>query len=147
MVGSLGADFAQLNHKLFGYLSYIYPLVLITSLLLWFKNPGLSLRRIELVLSSVLFFFTLAIFQALVSVSELRGSMGGNFVDFLSPYIGGAGVWIFWVMSTTLAVVIFLDKSLHELLEAIADLKISRFILENLFIFSGNQFIPYITFL
>lgn len=129
MVGSLGADFAQLNHKLFGYLSYVYPLILIASLFLWFKNPGLSLRRVELVLSSVLFFFTLVIFQALVSVSELRGSMGGNFVDFLSPYIGGAGVWIFWMMSTTLAIVIFLDKSLHEILDVIVDLKVSQSIL------------------
>lgn len=58
--------------------------------------------------------------------------MGGNFVDFLSPYIGGAGVWIFWMMSTTLAVVIFLDKSLHEILDAIVDLKVSRFILEKI---------------
>ncbi len=132
MVGSFGADFAQLNHKLFGYLSYIYPLVLIASLFLWFKNPGLTLRRVELVLSSVLFFFTLAIFQALVSASALRGSMGGNFVDFLSPYIGGAGVWIFWVMSSTLAVIIFLDKSLHEILDAVADLKMSRLVLEKI---------------
>ncbi|MFC2073716.1 DNA translocase FtsK 4TM domain-containing protein [Campylobacterota bacterium] len=132
MVGSFGADFAYLNHKLFGYLSYVYPLVLIASLFLWFKNPGISLRRVELVLSSVLFFFTLAIFQALVSVTDLRGSMGANFVDFLSPYIGGAGVWIFWVMSTTLAVVILLDKSLHELLDNITDLKLSRLILEKI---------------
>jgi len=132
LVGSLGAEFAQLNHHLFGYLSYVYPLALLGSLFLWFKNPGLSLRRVELVLSSVLFFFTLVIFQALVSVSVLRGSVGGNFVDFLSPYIGGVGVWIFWLMSTVLAVIIFLDKSLHDLLDDIADLKISRLIMEKI---------------
>ena len=117
LVGSFGADFAVHNHKLFGYLSYIYPFALIVSLFLWFKNPGISMRRVELVLSSILLFFTLAIFQALVVSNELRGSIGGNFVDFLSPYIGFAGVWIFWLMSTVLSGIILSDKSLHEIAE------------------------------
>ena len=75
------------------------------------------MRRVEIVLSSILLFFTLAIFQALVSTSELRGSIGGDFVDFLSPYIGFAGVWIFWLMSTILSGIILSDKSLHEIAE------------------------------
>lgn len=117
LVGSFGADFAVHNHRLFGFLSYIYPFALIVSLFLWFKNPGISMRRVEVVLSSTLLFFTLIIFQALVSASELRGSIGGDFVDFLSPYIGFAGVWIFWLMSTILSGIILSDKSLHEIAE------------------------------
>ncbi len=119
MVGSFGADFGLLNHNLFGYLSYLYPFALIASLFLWFKNPGFSFRRVELVLSSVLMFFTLTIFQALVSLGALRGSIGGSFVDFLSPYIGFAGVWIFWLMSTSLSVLILSDKSLHDFADMI----------------------------
>jgi S-DNA-T family DNA segregation ATPase FtsK/SpoIIIE len=117
LVGSFGADFAVHNHNLFGYLSYVYPFALIISLFLWFKSPGISMRRVELVLSSILLFFTLAIFQALVISNELRGSVGGDFVDFLSPYIGFAGVWIFWLMSTVLSGIILSDKSLHEIAE------------------------------
>jgi len=94
------------------------------SLFLWFKNPGFSLRRVEIVLSSTLLFFTLTIFQGLVSESELRGSIGGNFVDFLSPYIGVAGVWIFWLMSISLAGMILLDKSFHEVGEIIKKLTV-----------------------
>ena len=115
LVGSFGADFAVHNHRLFGYLSYVYPFALIVSLFLWFKNPGINMRRIEVVLSSILLFFTLVIFQALVTSNELRGSIGGDFVDFLSPYIGFAGVWIFWLMSTVLSGIILSDKSLHEI--------------------------------
>lgn len=117
LVGSFGADFAVQNHRLFGFLSYIYPFALIVSLFLWFKNPGISMRRVEVVLSSILLFFTFVIFQALVSTSELRGSIGGDFVDFLSPFIGFAGVWIFWLMSTVLSGIILSDKSLHEIAE------------------------------
>lgn len=117
LVGSFGADFAVQNHRLFGFLSYIYPFALIVSLFLWFKNPGISMRRVEVVLSSILLFFTFVIFQALVSTSEFRGSIGGDFVDFLSPFIGFAGVWIFWLMSTVLSGIILSDKSLHEIAE------------------------------
>jgi S-DNA-T family DNA segregation ATPase FtsK/SpoIIIE len=98
------------------------------SLFLWFKNPGMSMRRLELVLSSILLFFTLSIFQALLVSNVLRGTMGGSFVDFLSPFIGGAGVWIFWLMSTTLAVMILLDKSLHEVIAALPHFELSRFL-------------------
>ncbi len=119
LVGSFGADFGLLNHRLFGYLSYVYPLILIGSLFLWFKNPGFTLRRVELVLSSALLFFTLTIFQALLFETALRGSVGGNFVDFLSPFIGFAGVWIFWLMSTSLSIIILSDKSLHDFADMI----------------------------
>jgi len=100
------------------------------SLFLWFKNPGFTLRRVEVILSSTLLFFTLTIFQGLVSMSEFRGSIGGNFVDFLSPYIGVAGVWIFWLMSTSLAVMILLDKSFHEVSEMIKKLELSSYLPE-----------------
>ena len=98
------------------------------AIFLWYKTPGFTLRRVELVLSSILLFFTLTIFQALLSSSELRGSLGGNFVDFLVPYIGVLGVWIFWLMSTVLGGSIFADKSLHEMAELIPALNLKRFL-------------------
>jgi len=128
LIGSFGANFGLLNHKLFGYLAYIYPFALMVSLFLWFKNPGLTLRRVELVLSSILLFSTLTILQALITSSELRGSLGGNFVDFLSPYIGFAGVWIFWLMSTVLSVIILSDKSLHEFAEIFLNIELRRYL-------------------
>lgn len=128
LVGSFGADFARINHALFGYLSFAYPFALIVSLFLWFKNPGMSLRRVEVLLSSTLLFFTLCIFQGLLSVSELRGSIGGSFVDFLSPYIGTAGVWIFWLMSVSLSVMILLDKSFHEVSEFFVSMNLGSYL-------------------
>ncbi|HIC44742.1 MAG TPA: DNA translocase FtsK [Sulfurimonas sp.] len=128
LVGSLGANFGLLNHSLFGYLSFLYPLGLMVSLFLWFKNPGFSLRRLEISLSSVLLFFTLTIFQGLIIVNELRGSIGGNFVDFLSPYIGTAGIWIFWLMSTSLAGMILLDKSFQEVAEVLKKLDLQAYL-------------------
>ena len=100
------------------------------SIFMWFKHPGFSLRRVELVLSSVLFFFTLTIFQALVIDSALRGYVGASFADFLSPYIGVAGVWIFWLMSSVLSMTIMLDKSLHEIAEYFVELNLFQYLPE-----------------
>jgi len=128
LIGSFGTDFGLYNHKLFGYLSYIYPFALMASLFLWFKKPGFSFRRVELVLASVLFFFTLAILQALLISDTLRGSIGGSFVDFLSPFIGLAGVWIFWLMSTVLSTIILSDKSLHEFADMVLRIDLSQYL-------------------
>ena len=98
------------------------------AIFLWYKTPGFTLRRVELTLSSILLFFTLTIFQALVTTSDFRGSLGGNFVDFLVPYIGVSGVWIFWLMSTVLGGSIFADKSLHEMAALIPALDLKKYL-------------------
>ncbi len=85
----------------------------------WYRTPGITQRRVERAIAYVLLFFALQIFQALLVAGEepLRGSLGGSFVDFLAPYIGLLGVWVFWVIATSLAAVIIMDRSVDELLE------------------------------
>ena len=117
LIGSYGAAFARENQFFFGYLSYVYLLVLLVPVFYWYRTPGFTQRRMEQTVAYVLLFFSLQILQALlVSGTELRGTLGGSFVDFLSPYIGLFGVWVFWVMATTVSVVIVLDSSVDELL-------------------------------
>ncbi len=128
LVGAWGAQLGQQNHELFGLLSYLYPFVLLVSLFMWYKHPGFSLRRLELVLSGILLFFSLSIFQALLADGSLRGHLGASFVDFLSPYIGIAGVWIFWLMSTVLSVTIMLDKSFHDIADYVVGLDLLQYL-------------------
>ncbi len=117
MIGSYGSIFARENKFYFGYLSYAYLLVLLVPVFHWYRNPGFSQRRAEQIIAYVLLFFSLQILQALLVNDTLRGSLGGSFVDYLKPYIGLLGLWVFWVMATTVAVVIILDRSVDELLE------------------------------
>ncbi len=119
LIGQYGASFAQGNHLFFGYLSYVYLLVLIVPTYRWYRTPGFTMRRAEQVVAYVLFFFSLQIFQAMLIEGEFRGSVGSQFVDFLQPYIGLFGLWIFWVMATAVAAVIILDKSLDEMMAPI----------------------------
>jgi len=44
-----------------------------------------------------------------VTVGPLRGALGAGFVDFLEPYIGTFGLWVFWLMTVTIAAVILID--------------------------------------
>ncbi len=119
LIGSFGSLVASYNHQIFGALSYVYLLILIIPLYYFYRHPVVSSRGIELIVAYALLFFSLLIFQAMVSDDELRGSFGGNFVDMLSPYIGLFGVWVVWLMTLSLSIILIVDKGVEELLQPI----------------------------
>jgi len=115
LIGSYGASFASYNHQFFGYISYVYLLVLLIPLYMFYKNTSFNFRRAEVMVASFLLLFSSLLFQSLLIKNSLRGKIGGDFVDFLSPYIGVFGLWIFWAMITSLSILILIDKSVDEL--------------------------------
>ncbi len=117
LMGKYGTTFALYNHELFGYLSYIYIFIFLTPLYYFYKNSVLNIRKFELSVSSFLIFFSFLLAQAILVSNELRGSVAGNFVDFLSPYIGLFGLWVFWLIITLVSIVIIVDKSIHEIVD------------------------------
>ena len=119
LMGSYGALFATYNKLYFGYVAFVYLFILLTPLYLTYKNSQLNFRKAELIVASFLIFFSFLLAQGLLVTNELRGKFGGNFVDFLSPYIGLFGLWVFWLIITCVAIVIILDKSTHEILTLI----------------------------
>ena len=114
LIGSYGAIFASYNHEYFGYISYIYLLSFLVPLYFLYKDTTFSFRKLEVSVSSFLMFFSLLLAQAILIDDELRGIVGGNFVDFLAPYIGLFGLWVFWFIITSVAALILLDKSVNE---------------------------------
>lgn len=115
LMGSYGAVFAKYNHKYFGYISYIYIFASLIPLYFFYKDNTVNIRKFELAITSFLILFSFLLAQALLVSDKLRGEIGGDFADFLSPYIGTFGLWIFWLMITLVALVIIIDKSAHEL--------------------------------
>ncbi len=115
VIGSFGADFAALNHELFGYLSYLYLFVLGLGVYFLYRRSGFDVRRAEITVAYILLFFALQIFQATVTTGELRGLLGADFVDFTVTYIGYFGVWVFFLMSFVLSLVMIFDKSVGEM--------------------------------
>jgi len=127
LMGSYGAKFAEFNHEFFGYISYIYIFLALIPLYVFYKNTTLNIRKFELVITSFLVLFSSLLAQAILVKDELRGFIGGDFVDFLAPYIGVFGLWIFWIMITLVSVVIIVDKSAHEIIDALLGLVKSKF--------------------
>jgi S-DNA-T family DNA segregation ATPase FtsK/SpoIIIE len=118
LIGSYGAVFASYNHKYFGYVSYIYLISLLIPLYFLYKNSSFSFRKLEVSAASFLLFASALLAQAIIINDEFRGSLGGDFVDFLVPYIGLFGLWIFWFIITSISTVMLLDKNMHELTSA-----------------------------
>lgn len=116
LMGSYGILFSAFNHEYFGYLSFIYLFVALIPLYLFYKNSSFDLRKLEVVLASFLLFFSFLLAQALLVTNEFRGKIGGDFVDFLAPYIGLFGLWVFWFIISMVSLVILLDRSTQELM-------------------------------
>ena len=116
LIGSYGVVFASFNHLYFVYLSYIYLFVALLPLYFFYKDTRLDLRKGEVSLASLLLFFSFLLAQSMLVANEFRGKIGGDFVDFLSPYIGVFGLWVFWFVIFFVSLVILLDKTTHELM-------------------------------
>jgi S-DNA-T family DNA segregation ATPase FtsK/SpoIIIE len=114
-IGSYGATFASYNHKYFGYTSYLYILSFLIPLYFLYKDNSLNFRKFEVTVASFLLLFSLLLAQAILVEDALRGKLGADFVEFLAPYIGLFGLWVFWFMITSVSVLILLDKSMHEI--------------------------------
>ncbi len=126
LIGSYGVVFASFNHQYFGYISYVYILIMLAPLYSFYKNSSFNMRKFEVAVASFLLLFSFLLAQAMLVENELRGVIGADFVDFLSPYIGLFGLWIFWLVITLVSFIIILDKSTHELASLLSDLVKSK---------------------
>lgn len=120
LIGSYGSIFASYNQQYFGYVSYIYILALLFPLYYVYRDTAYSLRKLELALASYLMFSSLLLAQAMLITDKLRGLAGGEFVDFLAPFIGLFGLWIFWFIITCVSVLMFLNKSMQEIASSLS---------------------------
>ena len=121
IIGSIGKDFAALNQSLFGYLSFVYLFVVGLGLFFLYRRGGFDLRRGEITVAYILLFFSLQIFQAIVTEGRLRGALGSDFVDFTVTYIGYFGAWVFFFMTFILSLVMIFDKSVGEMAQPLKD--------------------------
>ena len=119
LMGSYGAIFSSYNQLYFGYVSFAYLFLLLVPIYFIYKHTQLDFRKLELTVASFLFFWSSLLAQGLLVSDELRGKLGANFVDFLSPYIGLFGLWVFWIIITLVSIVIILDKSASDIVSII----------------------------
>ncbi|MGZ5209022.1 MAG: DNA translocase FtsK 4TM domain-containing protein [Sulfuricurvum sp.] len=116
IIGAYGASFSEVNVYAFGYVAYMYLLLLMVPLFYFYKGHSDTKRRLEMGGIFTLLLFALLLFQAMVVEGSYRGSFGSAIVDFLSIYIGSFGLWIVWLMIMAISMIIVLEQSIGELI-------------------------------
>jgi len=108
MVGKIGKIVGDTNISLFGFIAYINLIILIFPLISLYKNRYL-IKRIDFFVGWMLIFVSLIVFSGLVFSPQNAGFLAHSFVTFLEPYIGQAGIWLFWLMTMMLSAILLLD--------------------------------------
>ncbi len=108
LVGHIGKLIGDTNIELFGYLAYVNLLLLFYPLYLFYKKPWL-LKRLDGYVGWILFLLSLVLFQSLVVELKDAGFVGREIHVTLLPFIGKAGLWLFWLMIFMLALVLVID--------------------------------------
>lgn len=108
MVGKIGKIVGDTNISLFGFIAYINLIILIYPLISIYKNRYL-IKRIDFFIGWVLIFVGLIVFSGLIFSPQNAGFLAHSFVAFLEPYIGQAGIWLFWLMTMMLSAILLLD--------------------------------------
>ncbi|KAB0612811.1 FtsK/SpoIIIE family DNA translocase [Campylobacter hyointestinalis] len=97
-VGSVGNLIGNLNYKLFGFISYIYPFLLIYPAVLNYRNfKKLNLKFVGNIVGAVLLFFSILLLLSMFSKSY-GGLVGAFIIDSLISVIGSVGSVVFILM-------------------------------------------------
>ena len=109
MVGQIGKVYGETNIRLFGYLAYVDLLILLYPLLQIYRNKRLS-KDIEFYLGWILLLISFILLQALLVNMYHGGSIGLTLYNSLYPYVGKAGLWLLWILATSISCVLILDE-------------------------------------
>ncbi len=108
LVGNIGKQFGEGNLHWFGYLAYASLFLLFYPLYRLYRNPQL-LKRIDLYAGWLVFFISLILLQSLIVTPAHAGIIGKTIYRTLLPFIGQAGLWLFWLMTFLLSLVLIVD--------------------------------------
>ncbi len=108
MVGDIGNMIGSANLELFGYLSYIDFFLLMIPLFIFYKKPYM-LKRLEGYAGWMLLFLSLIVLQALLFGRD-GGIVGMRIYQTMIPFIGKAGLWLFWIMISTISVILIFEE-------------------------------------
>lgn len=138
LAGNIGNIVGSTNIELFGYLAYINIFILFYPLYKAFKRTQL-LKDIEFYAGWLLFFVSMVILPALIFDKPASGIVSDSIYDFFLPYIGQAGLWLFWIMTIAVSIVLIIDDEFHfDLIRDMIFQRRDNFSFPNIFAFLGS---------
>lgn len=109
LVGNLGKRLGEENLALFGYLAYVDFPLLFYPLYRFYRYPVL-VRRLDGYVGWLLFFLSFVVLQPLLVGPFRSGRVGYELYAALFPYIGKAGLWLFWLMIFLLSLTLLIEE-------------------------------------
>jgi len=109
MVGQIGKVYGETNIHLFGYLAYIDLLLFLYPLYQLYNNKRL-LTDTSFYVGWIVLFISLILFQSLVVDIYHSGSIGLLLYKSLYLYIGKAGLWLLWLLSMSVGLILILEE-------------------------------------
>lgn len=110
IVGKVGKVVGETNIEYFGFVAYINLLILLYPLYKIYKNINL-IKQLDFIVGWLLFFIGLFLLGGLLFSPDNAGYVGFNLVDFLVPYIGKLGLWLFWFMILIMSIILIVDDN------------------------------------
>ena len=107
--GNIGESLGEGNLMLFGYFAYVNIILLFLPLYKLYTDVRVR-KDIDFYLGWMLVFISCILFFSLVLEPEHVGFVGTQIIEFLQPLIGTAGLWLFWLMVSALALVFVMDE-------------------------------------
>ena len=108
MVGNIGRSYGEANLNLFGYLAYIDLLLFLYPLYQLYYNRNL-IKKIDFYVGWIILFISLILLESLLLEFNNVGSVGTTLRLFLLPYIGKAGLWLLWLLTFLVSLVLIFD--------------------------------------
>jgi len=108
LIGNVGKAIGESNLSLFGHFAYANIILLFYPLYKLYTDTQVR-KDLDFYLGWILLFISLILLSALILEPEFVGSIGTQIVAFLEPFIGKAGLWLFWLMVTALSLVFMFD--------------------------------------
>lgn len=110
LIGKIGKIVGETNIELFGHLAYVNIFILFYPLYKLYTDKDNKVRKdIDFYLGWILLFIGLVVLEALLLDIKDVGFLGEQIIQFLTPYIGKAGLWLLWLMTMALSLVFILD--------------------------------------
>jgi S-DNA-T family DNA segregation ATPase FtsK/SpoIIIE len=109
MVGNIGKLYGEANLNLFGYLAYFNLFIFLYPLYRLYKDKNLF-QKIDFFVGWMMFFISLIILQSLILEFHQIGGVGTTLKLFLLPHIGKAGIWLLWILTIMVSLILLYDE-------------------------------------
>jgi len=116
LVGVIGKNIGIWNIKIFGYLAYINFLFILIPIYNFYKNPTLK-KKIDPYVGWILLLVSLLLLQVLILGTNNSGIISNLLYKSLIPYIGKAGLWFLFFLTSILSLTLITQKELLDIFD------------------------------